>query len=69
MKSEPNRAVKCPACGTLTPRIFLAGKQALCINSKCNIMKFTVQDYEAKATKNGRVTKRNSKSYNNTKRK
>jgi len=58
------RAVKCPDCGVLTPRVFLAGKQALCINSKCLIERFTVQDYETH--KLSKDENRRNKSYNNS---
>jgi uncharacterized protein (UPF0212 family) len=56
--------VKCPWCGTATSRTFLAGKQALCINSKCKIDKFTVQDFDPK--KKGKDNGKKNKSYNNS---
>ena len=63
-KITSQRAVRCPKCDTLTPRVFLAGKQALCINSKCSIQRFTVQAYPNKRVKEGKATK--NRSYNNS---
>lgn len=40
------RAPKCPACKTKTTRVVLAGKQAVCINSKCLVTKFTVKKFD-----------------------
>ena len=64
--------VKCPDCGVETYRIFLTGKQALCINRKCPIDKFTVQAFEKKfkegKIKNDKKNKKESKSHVNSRR-
>ena len=56
--------VKCPECGFATSRIFLAGKQALCINRKCSIDKFTVQSFDP--SKEHEDNGRKNRSYNNS---
>jgi len=40
------RNVVCPVCGFKTHRLLLGGKNAICINIKCNVSKFTVQDFD-----------------------
>ena len=63
--SKVIRAPECPECGTKTSRVFLAGKQALCINSECPVTKFTVQDFEKEDHIKSKPNKEN-KSYNNS---
>ena len=62
-KIKSELAVRCPECKVLTPRVYLAGKQALCINSDCPITKFTVQNFDD--IKKEGVSRKN-KSYNNS---
>ena len=65
-----SQIVKCPECKTDTYRVILAGKQALCINSKCPIQKFTVQDFvEGESNKHHKDKGKENKSYNNSGRK
>jgi len=59
--------VKCPECKVKTQRVFLHGKQALCINSKCVVSKFTVQDFDNK--KGGKDNGKKNQSFNNSGRK
>lgn len=57
-------AVKCPNCKVKTRRVFLSGKQALCINGKCYVTKFTVQDFDDK--KGGKDDGKKNQSFNNS---
>jgi hypothetical protein len=40
------KTAQCPECKVVTHVLLLAGKQGLCKNIKCNITKFTVQDFD-----------------------
>ena len=60
---------RCPACKTITHRLMLAGKQALCINTKCKVERFTVQAFNIKDNKAVYITddqEIENKSYNNS---
>ncbi len=63
--SKVIRAPECPECGIKTSRVLLAGKQAICINIKCPVTKFTVQDFGKEDHKKFKPNKEN-KSYNNS---
>ncbi len=56
--------VHCPECDIKTHRVFLHGKQAICINKNCPITKFTVQGYDD--TKGAIDDGKKNKSFNNS---
>jgi len=57
-------AVECPECKVKTHRVFLHGKQAICINNKCNIDRFTVQHFDD--TKGRKDDGKRNQSFNNS---
>lgn len=63
--SKVIRAPQCPSCHTKTHRVLLAGKQAICINNKCTVSRFTVQNFGGPKYIKSNTNKRN-KSYNNS---
>lgn len=53
---------ECPGCKVKTRVLLLGGKQGMCNNIKCNINKFTVQDFAPEEPTTGT----HNKSYNNS---
>lgn len=52
----------CPSCGIQSKKIFSGGRYAICDNGKCNVTKFTVQDFKGDGNDEGN----HNRSYNNS---